>query len=236
MDMLRASTVKSIPIDSKVNVKRGSDINDYEEDILYGPGDDMPEEDDKYGVVEQFTGSDIMFMPMPPHNIQRIPDRKDLKMRVQLFHKDIGVEHKMMKEYFIERVRVDKEIEEDTPDPVNIFQKDSELFIALKLNSECELLQCTYLGVWPGLLDALPWDKIELLDFFMGPLIFSTPLREKALSEATNTGRIAEYIGWEDEAYEEEGFEQALDDNAKLGSNEGRPDDSFHASDFNGRR
>jgi hypothetical protein len=35
MDMLRASNVRSTPIDPKVNVKRGSDINEYEEDILY---------------------------------------------------------------------------------------------------------------------------------------------------------------------------------------------------------
>jgi hypothetical protein len=59
MDMLKASTVKSTPMDSKVNVERGSDINDiYEED--------MPEKDDKvttkYGVVELFTRSDIEFM------------------------------------------------------------------------------------------------------------------------------------------------------------------------------
>jgi hypothetical protein len=127
--------------------------------MLYGQGDDMPEEDDKittkYGVVEQFTGSDIKFMPIPPHKIQRIPDRKDLEILVQQFHKNIGEEHKMMKENFMERVRVDKEKHEDTPDPVNIFQKDFEM-IALKLNSECELLQYTYLEVWSGLLEALP--------------------------------------------------------------------------------
>jgi hypothetical protein len=89
----------------------------------------LPEEDvkatTKFGVVEQLTGSDIGFMPIPPHNIQRIRYRKDLEMRVQLFHMDTGVEHKMMKEYLMERVRVDKEIHEDTPDPVNIFQKDN---------------------------------------------------------------------------------------------------------------
>jgi hypothetical protein len=59
------------------------------------------------------------------------------------------------------------------------------------------------LGVWPGLLEALPWDKIELLDFFLDSLIFSTPLGEKTLREAANTGRIAEYAGWEDEVMEE---------------------------------
>jgi hypothetical protein len=57
---------------------------------------------------------------MPPHNVQRIPDRNDLGMRAQLFHKDTEVLHKMMKEYFMERVRVDKEVHEDSPDPQNI--------------------------------------------------------------------------------------------------------------------
>jgi hypothetical protein len=147
----------------------------------------------KYRVVEQFTGSDIEFMPMPPHNIQRIPDRRDLEMRVQLFHKDTGVKHKMMKEYFMERIRVDEEIHKDSPDPLNIFQKDYELFIALNLNSECELLPYNYLEEWPGLLEALPWGKIELLDVFLESLILSTPLGEKTLREAVNTGRIAEY-------------------------------------------
>jgi hypothetical protein len=61
-------------------------------------------------------------------------------MRPQLFHKDTEVLHKMMKEYFVERVRVDKEVHEDSPDPENIFQNDNELYVALKLNSECELL------------------------------------------------------------------------------------------------
>jgi hypothetical protein len=45
----------------------------------------------------------------------------------------------------------------------------------------------------------LPWDKIELLDFFLESLIFSTPLGEETLHEAANTGRIAEYTGWTDE-------------------------------------
>jgi hypothetical protein len=57
---------------------------------------------------------------MPPHNVQRIPDRNDLGMRVQLFHKDTEVLHRMMKEYFMERVRVDKEVHEHLPDPENI--------------------------------------------------------------------------------------------------------------------
>jgi hypothetical protein len=47
MGMLRASSAKSTPMDSKVNVKRGSDINDYEQHILYGQGDDVKEELDK---------------------------------------------------------------------------------------------------------------------------------------------------------------------------------------------
>jgi hypothetical protein len=71
-------------MNSKVNVKRGSDINDYEEDILHSQDNDIAEGDDKvttmFGVVEQFTASDIKFMTMPPYNIQRIPDRKDLEM------------------------------------------------------------------------------------------------------------------------------------------------------------
>jgi hypothetical protein len=49
----------------------------------------------------------------------------------------------------------------------------------------------------------LPWEKIELLDFLMGSLIFSRLLGKKALSEAANTGRIAEYANWDDD--EEEG-------------------------------
>jgi hypothetical protein len=36
-------------MDSKVNVKRGSDINDYEEDILYGQSYDIAKEDDIWG-------------------------------------------------------------------------------------------------------------------------------------------------------------------------------------------
>jgi hypothetical protein len=52
-------------------------------------------------------------------------------------------------------------------------------------------LQYNYLGVWPGLLEALPWDEIKLLDFFLETLIFSTPLGEKTLREAANVGRIA---------------------------------------------
>jgi hypothetical protein len=75
-------------------------------------------------------------------------------------------------------------------------------------------------------LEALPWDKIELLDFFLDSLIFSTPLGEKTLSEAVKTNRVAEYAGWKDEVDEEEGLEQALD--------KSRPDDSFHANDFIG--
>jgi hypothetical protein len=47
-------------------------------------------------------------------------------------------------------------------------------------------------------------------------LIFSTPLGQKALSEAARTDRVAEYAGWEDEVNEEEDFEQALDENTKL--------------------
>jgi hypothetical protein len=137
----------------------------------------------------------------------------------------------MMKEYFMERVRVDKEVHEDSPDPENVFQKDNELYVALKLISECELLQYTYLYPWPGFLEALPWDKIELLDFFLESLIFSTPLGHKALSEAVRTDRLAEYAGWKDEVNEEERFEQALDENTKLEVNETRHDDSFHAND-----
>jgi hypothetical protein len=140
MDMLRASNVNSTPIDPKINVKRGSDINEYEEDILYGHEDDIPEKGEmittKYGVVEQFTRNGIEFMPMPPYKIQRIPDMRDLEMRVQLFHKDAEVEHKLMKEYLIEN--------DDLPEPVDIFQKINKLFIALKFNSECELLQYTW--------------------------------------------------------------------------------------------
>jgi hypothetical protein len=68
MDMLRASSAKTTPMDSKVNVKRGSDIIDYEDDILYGQNYDIAKEDDnattKFGAVEQFTGSDIQFVPM----------------------------------------------------------------------------------------------------------------------------------------------------------------------------
>jgi hypothetical protein len=45
MDMLRASNAKSTPMDSKVNVKRGSDINDYEDDILYGQNYDIVKEE-----------------------------------------------------------------------------------------------------------------------------------------------------------------------------------------------
>jgi hypothetical protein len=138
----------------------------------------------------------------------------------------------MMKEYFMERVGVDKEVHEDSPDPENIFQKDNELYVALNLNSECELLQYTYLGAWPGFLEALPWDKIEFLDFFLESLIFSTPLGHKALSEAVKTDRLAEYFGWEDEVNEKEGLEQVLEKDAKLEVNESRPDDSFHANDF----
>jgi hypothetical protein len=132
----------------------------------------------------------------------------------------------------MERVRVDKEVHEHLPDPENIFQKDNELYVTLKLNSECELLQYTYLGAWPGFLEALPWDKIELLDFFLESLIFSTPLGQKALNEAARADRVAEYAGWEDEVNEEEDFEQALDENTKLEVNETRHDDSFHANDF----
>jgi hypothetical protein len=45
MDILRASSAKTTPMDSKVNVKRGSDINDYEDDILYGQNYDIVKEE-----------------------------------------------------------------------------------------------------------------------------------------------------------------------------------------------
>jgi hypothetical protein len=68
------------------------------------------------------------------------------------------------------------------------------------LNSECELLQYTYLG----LLEASRWDKIELLNFFLESLIFSTLLGKKTLRKAAKMGRIAEYAGWEDKINEED--------------------------------
>jgi hypothetical protein len=99
------------------------------------------------------------------------------------------------------------------------------------------------LGVWLGLLEALPLDKIELLDCFLESLIFSTPLGEKTLRKAANTGRIAKYAGWKDEVNEEElmqepsnedqeVLEQALEEDIKLELNDGRADDSFHARNF----
>jgi hypothetical protein len=73
MDMLKASTFKSTPMDSKVNVKRESDINDtrrifcmvkapYTPYLLsYHPllaYDDMPEEDDKTTSMDE---EDILY-------------------------------------------------------------------------------------------------------------------------------------------------------------------------------
>jgi hypothetical protein len=69
------------------------------------------------------------------------------------------------------------------------------------------------LGILPGLLEALPWDKIELLDFFLETLIFSMPPGEKTLREAANTGRIAEYAGWEDEVDEEDFVQEPNNEN-----------------------
>jgi hypothetical protein len=128
----------------------------------------------------------------------------------------------MMKEYFMERLRADKEKHEDIPDSANIFQKD-ELFIALKLNSECELLQYTYLGVWAGTLEVVGQDRAARL--LHGVINIQHAVRKKSFSEAANTGRIAECAGREDEANGEEGLEQALDENIKLGSNENRSSD-----------